>query len=152
MQGINTCLGLLISFLFVFIGHTNLYSQTSSPRTPYELINVITNHQLNEIVLKEGSYPKGNWEVVKKSKLPTTMYWSYPTGVSLLGIQRVYDITKDEKIMGFVKSNNSISADQYAYLRWQKKEFGTVFDTEGFEKLWRLEMLDDCGAMGAAIL
>jgi len=65
-QRINTCLGLFISFLFVFIGYTNLYSQTSSPRSPYELINVITNHQLNEIVLKEGSYPKGNWEVVKK--------------------------------------------------------------------------------------
>jgi rhamnogalacturonyl hydrolase YesR len=54
--------------------------------------------------------------------------------------------------MDFVNNNNRISAEQYAYLRWQKNKFGAVHDTNGFEKLWRLDMLDDCGAMGAAIL
>jgi rhamnogalacturonyl hydrolase YesR len=130
----------------------NLYSQTSNVRSPYELMKLITNHQLQEIALKDGSYPRGSWDVVKKSKLPTAMYWSYPTGVTLLGMQRVYDITGDEKIMKFVNRNNNISADQYAYLRWQNKKFGTVYNTDGFEKLWRLNMLDDCGAIGAAIL
>ncbi len=135
--------------LFLFLTPNNLFSQT---RSPLELMKLITNHQLQELVLKDGTYPKGNWMVVKTSKLPTAMYWSYPTGVSLLGMQRVYDITKNDDIMKFVKKNNNISADQYAYLRWQKKEFGTVYNDDGFEKLWRLNMLDDCGAMGAAIL
>lgn len=121
-------------------------------RSPYDLMNLITNHQLHEIVLKDGTYPKGSWDMVKKSKLPTAMYWSYPTGISLLGMQRVYDITKNDDILKFVEENDNISANQYAYLRWQKKEFGTVYKTNGFEKLWRLDMLDDCGAMGAAIL
>lgn len=121
-------------------------------RTPIELMKLIVEHQLNDIELKDGFYPKGNWEAVKKSKLPVAMYWSYPTGVTLLGMQRVYAINKDERIMQFVNKNNAISADQYAYLRWQKNTFGAVYNSDNFEKLWRLDMLDDCGAMGAAIL
>jgi rhamnogalacturonyl hydrolase YesR len=148
-----------IIFLLGWIMAPDLYAQpkaavkkNSSARSAYELMNLITNHQLNEMVLKDGDYAKGSWEAVKKSAFPTAMYWSYPTGVTLLGMQRVYAITKDEKIMDFVNANNRISAEQYAYLRWQKNQFGTVYDTKGFEKLWRLDMLDDCGAMGAAIL
>jgi len=144
----------LLFFLLLLSSATDAQtvSQPSATRSPYDLMNLITRHQLQEIVLKDGTYPKGNWEIVKTSKLPTAMYWSYPTGVSLLGMQRVYEITKSEDIINFVKRNNNISADQYAYLRWQKQKFGTVYNDDGFEKLWRLNMLDDCGAMGAAIL
>jgi unsaturated rhamnogalacturonyl hydrolase len=149
---------LLNKHILLFIGCLTIcnslaiYAQSNALRSPLQLMNLITNHQLQEIDLKEGTYPKGSWKVVKTSELPTAMYWSYPTGVSLLGMQRVYDITKSENIMKFVERNNNISANQYAYLRWQKKEFGTVVNADGFEKLWRLDMLDDCGAMGAAIL
>ena len=111
-----------ILFLFSWILIPGLYAQpkaavkkNSSSRSAYELMNLITNHQLNEMVLKDGDYAKGSWEDVKKSALPTAMYWSYPTGVTLLGMQRVYAITKDEKIMDFVNANNRISAEQYAY-------------------------------------
>ncbi len=121
-------------------------------RSVLELMNLITNHQIQENELKDGEYTKGDWDAVKKATLPKTMYWSYPTGVTLLAMQRVYDITGDDRIMKFVNDNNRISADMYAYLRWQKMQFGTVYKTAGFEKLWRLDMLDDCGAMGAAIL
>jgi unsaturated rhamnogalacturonyl hydrolase len=121
-------------------------------RSPLDLINLITNHQIKENELIEGEYLKGNWETVKQSKLPKAMYWSYPTGVTLLAMQRAYDITKNENILKFVENDIRISADQYAYMRWQKLKFGTLYDDAGFEKLWRLDMLDDCGAMGAAIV
>jgi unsaturated rhamnogalacturonyl hydrolase len=121
-------------------------------RSVLQLMNLIATHQVQENELKDGEYPKGDWDAVKKAALPKTMYWSYPTGVTLLAMQRVYDITGDDKIMRFVTDNNRISADMYAYLRWQKMQFGTIYKTAGFEKLWRLDMLDDCGAMGAAML
>jgi unsaturated rhamnogalacturonyl hydrolase len=121
-------------------------------RSVLQLMTLIATHQIQENELKDGEYPKGDWDAVKKATLPKTMYWSYPTGVTLLAMQRVYDITGDDKIMKFVNDNNRISADWYAYLRWQKMKFGTFYKHADFEKLWRLDMLDDCGAMGAAIL
>lgn len=130
----------------------NIPRETLQNRSTIELMNAITNNIMGTYNLKEGDYAEGDWNVVKKSKRPQTLYWSYPTGVCLLAMQRVYSITHDEKIMQYIEKNNRISADQYAYLRWQKNKFGTVYSTSGFEKLWRLDMLDDCGAMGAAIL
>lgn len=130
-------------------GTTNM---VPGKRSPLELMSLITNFIMQNYELKDGDYAKGDWNAVKKSKPPQTLYWSYPTGVCLLAMQRVYDATHDEKIMKFIENNNRISADQYEYLRWQKYTFGTIYDTGGFEKLWRLDMLDDCGAMGAAIL
>ncbi len=124
----------------------------SSQKSPLELMNLIIGQQLADNVLEDGGYAKGDWGQVKASKMPKAMYWSYPTGVTLLAMQRVYNITKDKRILNFVSENIRISAEQYAYLRWQKKRFGAVYNDEGIEKLWRLEMLDDCGAMGAAIL
>lgn len=117
-----------------------------------ELMTRITDNFIRNTPLTRGEYHYGDWEDVKKSTLPKTCYWSYPTGVSLLALQRVYDITGDEKILKFVVENNEISAEQYSHLRWQKAKFGQIYKSGGFEKLWRLSMLDDCGAMGAEIL
>lgn len=137
--------------LLIAIRHP-LQAQTAVKRSPLELMNLIVEHELKETNLQDGEYKRGNWEQVKRSRMPVAMYWSYPTGVTLLGMQRVFNITNDARILNFVRENNRISAEQYAYLRWQKNKFGAVYDEEGFEKLWRLDMLDDCGAMGAAIL
>ncbi len=126
--------------------------ETVTLRSPLELMTLITNSFITENPIADGEYIRGDWATIKKSRAPKAVYWSYPTGVTTLAFQRVYDITHDEKLMDYIVKNIRISADQYAYLRWQKNQFGTVYDTEGFEKLWRLSMLDDCGAMGAGIL
>src|SRR5947208_337082 len=95
----------LLFFLLLLSSATDAQTValSAATRSPYNLMNLITRHQLQEIVLKDGTYPKGNWDIVKTSKLPTAMYWSYPAGVSLLGMQRVFDITKSEDIINFVK-------------------------------------------------
>lgn len=148
-MGIRTYRFLLLAITSSLFACAGLQAQNKSP---YELMKLITDQQLTDNKLKDGDYAKGSWEKVKASNMPQAMYWSYPTGVTLLGMQRVYGITKDKKILDFVTENNRISAEQYAYLRWQKQKFGTAYNIDGFEKLWRLDMLDDCGAMGAAIL
>ena len=131
------------------------YSQVANSdkkRSTLELMNLLTYNLIKDNPLKKGDYAKGDWNTVKKSKLPKAMNWLYPTGVSLLAMERVFDISHDKKIIEFINNNQRISADQYAYLRWQKDKFGTVFSTEGFFKLWRLDMLDDYGAIAASIL
>ena len=160
----KTILRILVCILIMHISLAkDVYSQkkaekvsvpTAQPqgRSVIELMNAITYYIIGTYELRDGEYIRGDWEAVKKSKPPKALYWSYPTGVCLLAMQRVYDITHDAEILNYIVKNNRISADQYAYLRWQKQEFGTVYKTTGFEKLWRLSMLDDCGAMGAAIL
>jgi unsaturated rhamnogalacturonyl hydrolase len=148
---IMVCL-LLCSHLFSQDVALERKKEAPRDRSALELMTLIADHQMQENQLMDGEYLRGDWAAVKQSKPPKVMYWSYPTGVTLLGMQRVYDISGDNRILKFVNDDIRISADLYAYLRWQKMEFGTVSSTEDIEKLWRLDMLDDCGAMGAAIL
>lgn len=119
-------------------------------RSLEELIKVITFSQISE--QWDGEYIKGSWDSVKKSKPPKFVYWSYPTGVTMYAMQRAFDILKDEQITNYISEYNKIAANQYEYLRWQKYKFGTIYKTQGLGKLWRLNMLDDCGAMGTEIL
>ncbi len=159
----NCCKILFYITLATLLSTYSLYSQGTSRkapqgteatalRSPLELMTLISNAFMQENPVSEGEYLRGDWETVKKSKPPKSVYWSYPTGVTTLAFQRVFDITHDQKLMDYINRNIRISADQYAYLRWQKETFGTIYKTENFEKLWRLSMLDDCGAMGAGIL
>ena len=115
-----------------------------------ELIEKITYNSLKKQY--DGEYKKGSWQDVINSKPAKHAYWSYPTGVSMYALQRAYDILQDKKIIDYVNNYFHITANRYAYYRWQKYTFGVINKTEDIRKLWRLSMLDDCGAMGTAIL
>jgi unsaturated rhamnogalacturonyl hydrolase len=121
-------------------------------RQPLELMKMIAGNLVKYNPLEEGGYVKGDWEAVEASKPAKVMWWLYPTGVSLLALQRVYDITQDDRLLKFVNEDIRISANEYAYLRWQKNKFGTIKNSSRMEKMWRLDMLDDYGAISAAIL
>jgi rhamnogalacturonyl hydrolase YesR len=132
-------------------------SASAQQRTIPELISLITNHQFPNNPLKEGNYTKGSWQDVNTAKRPQTMYWSYPVGVVLLGMQRGYEITRDKNVLDYVTTNNRISADAFFWMCWQLSTFGKIDDDSDLEKLLRFKktgsgMLDDYGAMGAAIL
>lgn len=126
-------------------------------RTIPDLIRLITNHQFPNNPLAEGSYSKGSWEQVKQAVMPKTMYWSYPVGVVQLGMLRGYEITHDKNVLKYVTDNNRISADAFFWMCWQLSTFGKIYKDSDLEKLLRFKktgsgMLDDYGAMGAAIL
>ncbi len=144
------------SLLFFLVIHLSSFSYSQQRSLP-ALIKLITNHQFPNNPLVEGNYVKGNWQDVKNAKLPKTMYWSYPVGVVLLGMQRGYDITHDENVLNYINKNNGISADAFFWMSWQFSTFGKIYDKADLEKLLRYKitgsgMLDDYGAMGAAIL
>ncbi len=124
--------------------------QSREDKSVKDLIKLITYRQIKE--QWDGEYVKGDWDFVMHSKPPKYAYWSYPTGVTMYAMQRAYDILKDDKILDYISKYNTIAANQYQYLRWQKYKFGTIYKTQGLGKLWRLRMLDDSGAMGVEIL
>lgn len=144
-------------FVFIFLLLIiNLHSYSQQRSIP-DLITLITNHQFPNNPLKEGNYVKGSWQQVKNATIPKTMYWSYPVGVVLLGMQRGYNITHDKNVLKYISDNNRISADAFSWLSWQFSTFGKINKDADLEKLLRFKtkgagMLDDYGAMGAAIL
>lgn len=145
-----------VFFLFL-LKACYVHSSQAQQRSIPELIRLITYHQFPANLLKEGSYTKGTWEQVRKAPGPKTMYWSYPVGVVLLGMQRGYEITQDKTVLKYVTDNNRISADAFFWMYWQLSTFGKVYKNMDLEKLLRFKrtgsgMLDDYGAMGAAIL
>jgi unsaturated rhamnogalacturonyl hydrolase len=159
----NLIIFFIFSFSFQLCVNQNCFSQKKSQKTtigvakqltrpPLDLMKLIADNLVKYNPLEEGEYTKGDWKAVEKSRQAKVMWWLYPTGVSLLALQRVYDVTKDEKLIKFVSDNIRISADAYAYLRWQKNQFGTIKNSSRMEKMWRLDMLDDYGAISAAIL
>ncbi len=119
-------------------------------RSIKDLIKIITYRQIKE--QHNGEYKKGDWESVKASKPPMLQRWDYTVGVTMYGMQLAYDILKDDKIINYINEFNHISANQYEYLRWQKYKFGITYKDKALFKLCRLNMLDDCGAIGAGIL
>jgi len=132
--------------IFIFM----LLVQAKDNETVLDLIKKVTYTHLGNQY--DGEYLKGNWRDVLNSKPAKHEYWSYPTGVSMYALQRAYDILKNDKIINYVNNYFKITANNYEYFRWQKYTFGTTIKTGSITKLMRLKMLDDCGAMGTALL
>ena len=151
----------VIVFYSLICNSTILFSQQKSDsnnstkvyknRTTLDLINLIASNIISD-TLKDGQFIKGDWEAVKNSRKPEIKTWKYPTGVSMLALQQVFTITRDSKYLEYVKTYARISADWYAYIRWQAFKFGKPYETDALTKLYRLDMLDDYGAIGASFL
>ncbi len=144
-------------FIFLLFFITCIHITFSQNRSIPYLVKLITNHQFPNNPLAEGSYSKGTWVQVQNARMPKTMYWSYPVGVVQLGIQHGYEITHDQNALKYISDNNRISADAFSWMCWQLSTFGKINKDPDLEKLLRFKktgegMLDDYGAMGAAIL
>jgi len=62
-------------------------------------------------------------------------------------------ILRDPAIAEYVRNYIKIATDDYAYSVWQRKTFGQIHNKGGnFDRLVRMNMLDDCGAGSAAML
>ena len=149
----STSKKVLLSSLLICL----IFFSYSQQRPLPDLIRLITEHQFPNNPLAKGNYVKGTWQDVEHATLPKTMYWSYPVGVVQLGMLRGYDITHDKNVVKYISDNNNISADAFFWMSWQLSAFGKIYDLADIEKLLRFKitgsgMLDDYGAMGAAIL
>ncbi|MFB3854849.1 MAG: glycoside hydrolase family 105 protein [Vicinamibacterales bacterium] len=76
--------------------------------------------------------------------------WTYSNGVALAGMLHVADVTGDLRYRTHTLRVFDFIHDHIDYFRRQAREFGPQRD--GYRRLLDMRELDDCGAIGAALV
>jgi rhamnogalacturonyl hydrolase YesR len=76
--------------------------------------------------------------------------WTYSMGVVLAGMLLASDVTGDPAFRQYTIRNFDFIFDHLEYFRRQAKEFGP--QPYGYRRLLNMRELDDCGAIGAALI
>jgi rhamnogalacturonyl hydrolase YesR len=76
--------------------------------------------------------------------------WTYSMGVVLAGMLQVTDVTGDASFQAYALKNLDFIFDHLDFFRRQAKEFGP--QSYGYRRLLEMRELDDCGAIGAALV
>ncbi len=76
--------------------------------------------------------------------------WTYSMGVVLAGMLQVTDVTGDEAYRRYALKNFDFIFDHLDYFQRQAREFGP--QPRGYRRLMQMRELDDCGAIGAALI
>ena len=76
--------------------------------------------------------------------------WTYSMGVVMAGMLHVTDVTGDRSFEDYTFRNFKFIFDNVEVFRQQAKEFGP--QPYGYRRLLDMRELDDCGAIGAALV
>ncbi len=76
--------------------------------------------------------------------------WTYSMGVVMAGMLHVTDVTGDRSFETYTFKNFQFIFDNMELFRRQAKEFGP--QPYGYRRLFDMRELDDCGAIGAALI
>jgi rhamnogalacturonyl hydrolase YesR len=76
--------------------------------------------------------------------------WDYPIGVALAGMLHVFDVTGDASYRDYTLKNFDFIFDHLEYFKTQAAQFGP--QANGYRRLIHFAALDDCGAIGAALI
>jgi rhamnogalacturonyl hydrolase YesR len=76
--------------------------------------------------------------------------WDYPMGVALAAMLQVADVTGDQRFQQYALRNFDFIFDHLDYFREQARLFGP--QRYGLRRLIDMRELDDCGAIGAALI
>ncbi len=76
--------------------------------------------------------------------------WTYSTGVALAGMLQVADVTGDRRYQDYALKDFDFIFDHLNYFRRQAQQFGP--QPHGYRRLLAMHELDDCGAIGFALV
>jgi rhamnogalacturonyl hydrolase YesR len=76
--------------------------------------------------------------------------WDYPMGVVLAAMLHVTDVTGDKSYQAYTVKDFDFIFDHANYFRAQAQAFGA--QQYGYRRLLEFRELDDCGAIGAALI
>jgi rhamnogalacturonyl hydrolase YesR len=120
-----------------------------------DVVMRVAHHQIQP--LAEGDYSSvTNLDAAKAARQPEGIAWSYPWGVALFGMERVFESTGNADFNRFVVQHDEICSRYYQWLAGVKTQFGD--DSKAFihgtkiQRLMVLGNLDSCGAMGNQML
>ena len=111
--------------------------------TPYALIDTETGEKVTNLGTPRKSVGIDNRHGEFND-------WTYSMGVVLAGMLQVADVTGDERFASYTLKNFDFIFDHLPYFRAQAREFGPQKD--GYRRLLDMHELDDCGAIGAALV
>jgi len=135
---------------------------------PYEIPNIDSiKNQLARI--RDYFYAQPAWRIIDvKTGEPITDFsklnpnadverspggvtlWSYPTGVSYIGMLKCYDVIGDKKYLNYPITNLDFYFDNYPYFTKIDSAFGMKNNL--YRAAIRTRSLDDCGSMGASLI
>jgi rhamnogalacturonyl hydrolase YesR len=76
--------------------------------------------------------------------------WTYSNGVALAGMFQVSDATGDKRFQDYTLKTFDFIFEHHSYFQAQAKQFGP--QRAGYARLLNMHELDDCGAIGAALV
>lgn len=107
--------------------------------THYRVINTTTGQPITDLTTP-----------VREAGVEEFNGWDYPLGVALAGMLHVYQETGDATYRDYTLKNFDFVFDHLDYFRRQAAQFGV--QPHGYRSLLRMAALDDCGAIGSALL
>jgi unsaturated rhamnogalacturonyl hydrolase len=107
--------------------------------TPYKVVDTATGAEITDFT-----------RPIKTAGVPEFNDWDYPIGVALAGMLHVSDATGDQRYRDYTLKNFDFIFDHADYFRRQAMEFGP--QNRGLKRLVQFTALDDCGAIGAALV
>jgi len=111
--------------------------------TPYRIIDTATGAPIDDLTkptrtagvdLRQGQFND----------------WDYPMGVVLAAMLQAADISGDATYSDYALKNFDFIFDHLDYFREQARQFGP--QAYGYRRLIEMRELDDCGAIGAALI
>jgi rhamnogalacturonyl hydrolase YesR len=111
--------------------------------TPYGVIDTETGAPITDL-----SKPRKSAGI--DTRRGEFLDWTYSMGVVLAGMIQATEVTGDPRFAAYTLRNFDFIFDHLPYFRAQAKEFGPQKD--GYRRLLDMHELDDCGAIGAALV
>jgi unsaturated rhamnogalacturonyl hydrolase len=87
---------------------------------------------------------------IRTAGVETFNDWDYPIGVALAGMLHIAEVTGDASYRDYTLKNFDFIFDHLEYFRKQAAQFGP--QANGYRRLIHMAALDDCGAIGAALI
>lgn len=75
--------------------------------------------------------------------------WNYPLGVALYGFLQVGKNFEIQELIDYAIGHINLSASMYSYAKWEREKFVTTYVNQ---QISEIDMLDDCGSFGKAML
>ena len=111
--------------------------------TPYTIIDTETGEPIKDL-----SKPRKTAGI--DTRQGEFIDWTYSMGVVLSGMIHVTEVTGDARFAAYTLKNFDFIFEHLPYFRAQAKEFGP--QKNGYRRLLDMHELDDCGAIGAALV
>lgn len=111
--------------------------------TPYQVIDTATGAPITDLSrpIKTASIDNRKGEFND---------WTYSMGVVLAGMLHVADVTGDARYQQYTIKGFDFVFDHLDYFKRQAREFGP--QPGGYGRMLNMHELDDCGAIGAALV